>query len=116
MSGTVSPDTPLYSIGVTSMLSGLHPQTLRQYDRLGLVVPVRTPGGTRFYSKRDLSRLQQIVALSLEGVNLLGIARILALETDNAQLRNQRDGLLSKLEHLETSHQPTAIVVWRQKK
>ena len=98
------------------MLSGLHPQTLRQYDRLGLVVPVRTPGGTRFYSKRDLSRLQQIVALSLEGVNLLGIARILALETDNAQLRNQRDGLLSKLEHLETSHQPTAIVVWRQKK
>ena len=95
------------------MLSGLHPQTLRQYDRLGLVVPVRTPGGTRFYSTRDLSRLQQIAALSLEGVNLVGIARILALETDNAHLRYQRNGLLSKLEEYETSNRRTAIVVWR---
>ena len=72
----------------------VHPQTLRQYDRLGLVVPQRTEGGARRYSLRDISRLAQAQQLSQEeGVNLAGITRILELEEENRELRRQVERL-----------------------
>lgn len=72
----------------------MHPQTLRQYDRLGLVVPQRTEGGARRYSLRDISRLAQAQQLSQEeGINLAGITRILELEEENRELRRQVERL-----------------------
>ena len=71
-------------------LAHIHPQTLRQYDRLGLVVPQRTDGGARRYSLRDVSRLAHAQQLSQdEGINLAGITRILDLEEENRELRRQ---------------------------
>lgn len=72
---------PVFVISVAAELSGMHPQTLRQYDRLGLVTPQRTPGRGRRYSARDVQRLRQVQQLSQDdGVNLAGIKRILELE------------------------------------
>ncbi|WP_366180575.1 helix-turn-helix transcriptional regulator [Actinomyces timonensis] len=73
-------DRAVYVISVAAELAGMHPQTLRQYDRLGLVRPARTPGRGRRYSHHDVEQLRRIQSLSQEGVNLEGIARILALE------------------------------------
>lgn len=76
-------DTPVYVISVAAQLSGLHPQTLRTYDRLGLVSPGRTAGKGRRYSLRDVLILREVQRLSQEdGVNLSGIKRILELETE----------------------------------
>lgn len=72
--------TPVFSVGVASELVLMHPQTLRQYDRIGLVVPQRTSGGTRRYSLDDIERLKQVSALSNEGLSLEGISRVLALK------------------------------------
>ena len=99
-------DAPLYGIGVAAVMAGMHQQTLRQYDRLGLVVPQRSAGQTRLYSLRDIARLHEIAALSAEGVNLIGIARILALETENARLRE-------RIAELSQQQSSTAVVVWR---
>lgn len=86
----ISDDTPLYVISVAAQLSGLHPQTLRQYDRLGLVSPGRTPGRGRLYSTRDILMLREVQRLSQEeGINLAGIKRILELETENLRLREE---------------------------
>ena len=80
--------------GAAGELANVHPQTLRQYDRLGLVVPQRTEGGARRYSLRDISRLAQAQQLSQEeGVNLAGITRILELEEENRELRRQVERL-----------------------
>ena len=77
----VSPDTPLYVISVAAELAGMHPQTLRQYDRLGLVSPGMATGRGRRYSLRDIATLREVQRLSQEeGINLAGIKRILALE------------------------------------
>ncbi len=74
-------ETPVYVISVAAELSGLHPQTLRQYDRLGLVSPGRASGRGRRYSARDVHRLREVARLSQEeGINLAGIKRILELE------------------------------------
>lgn len=73
--------TPLFSIAAAAELAGMHPQTLRQYDRLGLVSPTRTAGRTRRYSMKDIVQLREISRLSSEGLNLEGIRRILELET-----------------------------------
>lgn len=70
----------VYVISVAAELAGMHPQTLRQYDRLGLVSPARASGHGRRYSRRDVERLRRVQALSQEGVNLEGIRRILDLE------------------------------------
>src|SRR4051812_21881949 len=71
-------DTPVFVISVAAQLSGMHPQTLRQYDRLGLVTPGRTPGGGRRYSARDVALLRSVQEMSQDyGVNLAGIKRIL---------------------------------------
>lgn len=74
-------DTPVFVISVAAQLSGLHAQTLRSYDRLGLVSPGRTAGGGRRYSLRDIAQLREVQRLSQEeGVNLAGIKRIIELE------------------------------------
>lgn len=86
----LSDDTPVYVISVAAQLSGLHPQTLRQYDRLGLVSPGRTAGRGRLYSTRDIVMLREVQRLSQEeGINLAGIKRILELETENIRLREE---------------------------
>ena len=77
---TVEESTPLFVISVAAELSGLHAQTLRQYDRLGLVSPTRTPGKSRRYSMRNVLQLREITRLSAEGVSLEGIRRVLELE------------------------------------
>lgn len=73
-------NSPLFAIAIAAELSGLHPQTLRQYDRMGLVSPNRTQGQSRRYSMRDVSQLREIARLSAEGVSLEGIRRVLDLE------------------------------------
>lgn len=77
---------PVFVISVVSELTGLHPQTLRQYERRGLVCPARSRGNDRRYSQADLARLARVCELSNEGVNVAGIARILALEERIAAL------------------------------
>jgi len=79
--------TPLFAIAVAAELAGMHPQTLRQYDRLGLVSPTRTAGQSRRYSMRDVVQLREIARLGAEGLNLEGIRRILDLENENRALR-----------------------------
>lgn len=88
--------TPLFAIAVAAELAGMHPQTLRQYDRLGLVVPQRTAGQSRRYSMRDIAQLQEIARLSAEGLNLEGIRRILELE-------NQVTALSERVRELESA-------------
>lgn len=86
----VTDETPVYVISVAAQLSGLHPQTLRQYDRMGLVRPGRAPGRGRRYSIRDIEALRQIQHLSQrEGINLAGIKRILELDRMVGELRTQ---------------------------
>ena len=77
----------VYVISVAAELAGMHPQTLRIYERRGLVTPKRTAGGNRRYSDADIAVLRRIADLSEEGMNLEGIRRIMALEAENARLR-----------------------------
>ena len=85
-----SEDTPVFVISVAAQLAGMHSQTLRQYDRLGLVTPSRTQGGGRRYSARDVALLREVQRLSQEeGISLAAIQRILALENEIADLRAQ---------------------------
>lgn len=82
--------TPVYVISVAAQLAGMHAQTLRQYDRLGLVTPSRTRGGGRRYSARDVALLREVQRLSQEeGVSLAGISRILELENQVEALRSR---------------------------
>lgn len=85
----VDADTPVFAIAVAAQLSGLHPQTLRQYDRIGLVVPGRTSGGSRRYSTRNIEQLREVAQLSSEGMSLPAIARVLDLEDENRMLRSR---------------------------
>jgi MerR family transcriptional regulator/heat shock protein HspR len=85
----------VYGISVTSELSGLDPQSLRLYERRGLLTPTRTDGGTRRYSEDDLTRLARITDLIAQGVNLAGIAHILELEHRNTQLESDNARLMS---------------------
>jgi MerR family transcriptional regulator, heat shock protein HspR len=86
-SGPPARDRPVYGISVAAELSRTSAQALRLYERHGLITPARTDGGTRRYSSDDVARLQRIAALAADGVNLAGIARILVLEAENADLR-----------------------------
>ncbi|GGI46592.1 transcriptional regulator [Agromyces flavus] len=83
----VDGESPLFVISVAAELAGMHPQTLRQYDRLGLVSPKRTAGKSRRYSMRDVAQLREIQQLSSEGVSLEGIRRVLGLENEVTELR-----------------------------
>jgi MerR family transcriptional regulator/heat shock protein HspR len=90
----IDDDTPVFVISVAAELSGMHPQTLRQYDRIGLVSPGRAGGGGRRYSPRDVELLREVQRLSQEdGVNLAGIKRIIDLE-------NQVEALQSRVAEL----------------
>ena len=80
-------DSPVYVISIAAQLSGLHPQTLRQYDRLGIVSPGRASGRGRRYSARDIVALREVQKLTNDGVNLAGVKRILELELEVAALR-----------------------------
>jgi DNA-binding transcriptional MerR regulator len=79
----------VFSMSVAAELVGLDPQSLRLYERRGLINPHRTPGGTRRYSSDDLDRLRRIKALLAAGLNLAGIDMVLSLETDNDDLRTR---------------------------
>jgi len=131
-------DTPVFAIAAAAELAGMHPQTLRQYDRLGLVSPGRTAGQSRRYSLRDVAQLREIAALSAEGLNLEGIKRILSLENQVAALSDRvrelehalADEMLSRpgrrvfaagsegdvvsLRAGERAKRSNAVVVWRQ--
>lgn len=87
----------VYTISVAAELSGVHPQTLRMYDRKGLVGPDRSVGGFRRYSRSDLQRVRHVQELTEAGVNLEGVRRILKLEEEVLALRRQADGLRSQL-------------------
>ena len=80
-------DRGLFSISVAAELAGLHPQTLRIYEREGLIDPERSAGGTRRYSRRDIGRLQEICALTADGLNLAGIRRVLELQEETSLLQ-----------------------------
>ena len=86
---TSARESAVYIISVAAELAGVHPQTLRIYERRGLIEPYRTPGGTRRYSDEDLERLGLIQELTNAGVNLEGVRRILRLLADNARLATQ---------------------------
>ena len=89
-------NSPVFAIAMAAELAGMHPQTLRQYDRLGLVSPKRTAGQSRRYSMRDVAQLREIAGLSAEGLNLEGIKRILELE-------NQVSSLAERVRELESA-------------
>lgn len=94
----------VYIISVAAELAGVHPQTLRIYERKGLIEPFRTPGGTRRYSEEDLTRLGLIQELTSVGVNLEGVRRILELQNDNDRLRAQVDRLRRLLGEAEARY------------
>lgn len=129
-------ESPVYVISVAAQLSGLHPQTLRQYDRLGLVSPDRTAGRGRRYSARDIEQLRQVQRLSQDhGINLAGIKRIIELENQVralqarvGELSQAVEGAASAMQQREAQvhasyrrdlvpyhdvHQSSALVVWR---
>ncbi|MEU7478634.1 helix-turn-helix transcriptional regulator [Lentzea sp. NPDC042327] len=128
-------DTPFFVISVAAQLSGLHAQTLRSYDRMGLVSPGRTSGGGRRYSMRDIVLLREVQRLSQEeGVNLAGIKRIIDLEHQVDALRARVTELSQELAQalaaadsaaaavhasyrrdLVPVRQETALVVWKPK-
>lgn len=124
-------DAPVYVISVVATLTGMHAQTLRQYDRLGLVTPRRTAGGGRRYSMRDVERVREIQRLSADGVGLAGIGRILemagqldALRQRVVELESDLDLAYGALRHYElvargpgtdvaVREASTSVVVWR---
>jgi MerR family transcriptional regulator/heat shock protein HspR len=85
----MDPSAPIFAIAVASELANMHPQTLRQYDRMGLVSPKRTSGKSRRYSMRDVVQLREIAKLGSEGVSLEGIRRILELENTVSALHER---------------------------
>jgi MerR family transcriptional regulator/heat shock protein HspR len=129
-------DAKVLIISVAARLAGMHPQTLRQYDRLGLVQPGRTGGGGRRYSQRDVALLRGVQKLSQEeGVNLAGIKRIIGLEQlvgdlqqRVAELEAQLDDAYTRIAQLESvgpfpgrdlvrqERPSTALVVWRPRR
>jgi MerR family transcriptional regulator, heat shock protein HspR len=118
-------ETPVYVISVAAELSGLHPQTLRQYDRLGLVSPGRAAGRGRRYSLRDIAQLREVQRLTADGVSLAGVKRILELEDHVAALQAEVVELQAELDALRESLRDGesrelvplagsgALVVWR---
>ncbi len=96
-------DAPLFAISTAARLAGMHPQTLRSYDRLGLVVPTRTRGRGRRYSLTDIARLRLVQYLSQdEGINLNGVRRILELESQLDALRHRLDELVDEVRTLRS--------------
>ena len=92
------PEAAVYVISVAAELSGLHPQTLRAYERMGLITPGRTVGGGRRYSHRDIERLRSIAELTASGVGVEGVRRLLDLENRIAALHARNTDLVAELE------------------
>jgi MerR family transcriptional regulator/heat shock protein HspR len=124
--GAPGPDTPVYVISVAAELTGLHPQTLRTYDRLGLVSPGRAGGGGRRYTMRDIELLRQVARLTAEGLGLEGVRRVLDLENEVAALRDEVASLRTQLAAAQTAlattpnlpvraSTPQQIAVWRRR-
>ncbi|MBD3758138.1 MULTISPECIES: heat shock protein transcriptional repressor HspR [Microbacterium] len=131
----IDEEAPIFAIAVAAELSGMHPQTLRQYDRLGLVVPARTQGGSRRYSLRHVKQLREVAALSAEGMSLPAISRLIELENEarvlrrrvaelEQQLRDELDrrsrvfaagatGSVVTLRHGTRVRRATEVVLWR---
>ena len=110
----LSDEMPVYVISVAANLSGMHPQTLRGYERVGLVIPRRTTGGGRRYSMRDILALREIQRLSQEeGINLSGIKRILDLERELEQTRLMAAELHAEVSRLQAELESTRAVAAR---
>ncbi|MGL5811708.1 MAG: heat shock protein transcriptional repressor HspR [Nocardioides sp.] len=133
-----APEAAVYVISVAAQLTGLHPQTLRTYERIGLVTPGRTGGGGRRYSARDIEQLRSIAALTASGIGLEGVRRIIELEqrvaalidhnaeltaeltaaraalAEHARSRRPSDLPTDRLPVLRDSTPAGAIVVWRR--
>src|SRR6478609_1618841 len=115
----------VYIISVAAELAGMHPQTLRIYERKGLLDPARTQGGNRRYSEVDIARLQRIAELTAEGLNLAGVKRILELEVELATLRQQLEEVRSAAARaVDETHRSyrrelvpvsQAVEVWRRR-
>ena len=112
-------------ISVAAELAGMHAQTLRTYDRLGLVSPQRTSGGGRRYSERDVELLREVQRLSQdEGVNLAGIKRIIELTNQVEALQSRLEEMTDELESLRANQRrdlavvpkSTALVVWKPRR
>jgi MerR family transcriptional regulator/heat shock protein HspR len=103
-------DEGVYVISIASQLSGLHPQTLRQYDRMGLVTPNRTVGKNRRYSLLDIVKLRNVQRLVGEGINLAGIARIMELEQAVANMALEVAKLRTEVDALLEANPPKALV------
>ena len=118
------PDIPVYVISVAAQLTGLHPQTLRTYDRLGIVRPGRSGGGGRRYSLHDIELLRQVAQLTAEGLGLEGVRRVLSLEQEVLALREEVDALRTALDAAEAAMDQTPnlpvrvpaahMVLWRR--
>lgn len=103
-------DAPVFTVSVAASLADMHAQTLRGYDRLGLVVPQRTRGRGRRYSLRDIAKLRHVQHLSQnEGINLEGIRRILALEAELDGVREQLDRLADLVRRLQSSDRAARV-------
>ena len=129
-----APDAAVFVISVAAELTGLHPQTLRTYERMGLITPGRTVGGGRRYSARDIDLLREISELTSSGIGIEGVRRILELENKvdalaarNEELQAELDATREALRQAVTTHrqpgklpavrqpQPSAqLVVWRR--
>ncbi len=96
--GAPSPDAAVFVISVAAELTGLHPQTLRTYERMGLITPGRTGGGGRRYSARDIHLLREISDLTSSGIGIEGVRRILELEDRVAALASRNEELVAELE------------------
>ncbi|WEG08574.1 MerR family transcriptional regulator [Microbacterium horticulturae] len=102
-------NAPIFAIAAAAELSGMHPQTLRQYDRMGLVVPARTKGGSRRYSLRHVAQLREVSKMSAAGMSLPAIVRILELEEHVREL-HMRVQLLEERVRAEVENRPGARV------
>lgn len=129
LTGPPAPDVPVFVISVAAQLTGMHPQTLRTYDRLGLVTPGRSGGGGRRYSLLDLDALRTVARLTAEGLGLEGVRRVLELEQQVRALREQVAALEIELAAAHQLGSPEAsspnlpvpvsrttgqVVVWRR--
>jgi MerR family transcriptional regulator/heat shock protein HspR len=92
------PEAAVYVISVAAELTGLHPQTLRTYERMGLITPGRTGGGGRRYSHVDIERLRKIASLTSSGIGIEGVRRIMELENQVAALTARNEELVAELE------------------
>lgn len=128
MRSELPPDAKVFVISVAAELSGLHPQTLRTYDRLGIVSPGRTGGGGRRYSQSDVELLRDVAKLTAEGLGLEGVRRVLELQHTVRELRTRVATLEAELDAAREAlastpnlpvPMPTAeqqVVVWRRRR